>query len=169
MNKLLKTLGAIFIAGALAGFTAAGDDGTAAAGSQVTGPAIPGLHLDGFARETLPGMAMSAAYLSVRNSGGEAMRLTGVELPGLEDATADLHTTVNEDGVSRMRALPELAIPAGAAIVMAPGGVHLMLHGVRLRAGEQLPLRVHFADGRVVELSIPVRQLKAAAGHHHHG
>jgi copper(I)-binding protein len=61
-------------------------------------------------------------------------------------------------------------VPAGGAVEMAPGGVHLMLHGLQLRAGEQLPLRLYFANGEVLEVSVPVRRPDAQAGHkHHHG
>ncbi|SHF68947.1 hypothetical protein SAMN04487965_2457 [Microbulbifer donghaiensis] len=169
MSRFLKLFCGVFVSGLLPGLVVA-DGGSLSPAEEVKPAAvIRGLEFAGYARETLPGAAMSAAYLSLRNASGKELRLQSVELPGLEDADADLHTTVSEGGVSRMRALPELAIPAGATVEMAPGGVHLMLRGVRLRAGEQLPLRLHFAGGEILELHVPVRQLKAAAEHHHHG
>ncbi|MGL6160509.1 copper chaperone PCu(A)C [Microbulbifer sp.] len=129
------------------------------------------LQVEGYARETPPGVEMSAAYLTLHNRGTAARRLLAVELPGRAQASADLHTTVEENGVSRMRPLELLEVPAGGSLRMAPGGVHLMLHGVRLRAGEQLPLRLRFADGQAIEISVPVRKLRATADphRHHHG
>lgn len=129
------------------------------------------LQVEGYARETPPGVKMSAAYLTLHNHGTSVRRLLAVELPGQGQASADLHTTVEEDGISRMRPLELLEVPAGGHLRMAPGGVHLMLHGVRLRAGDQLPLRLRFADGQVIEISVPVRKLRATADphRHHHG
>ncbi|AMX01546.1 copper chaperone PCu(A)C [Microbulbifer thermotolerans] len=126
------------------------------------------VRVQGYARETLPGAAMTAAYLSFHNEGTGDMQLQSVELPDIDGAMVELHTTVDDDGVSRMRPLASLVIPAGGEVRMAPGGTHLMLHGVKLRAGEQLQLRLHFASGAVLEVEVPVRALPVAAQHHHH-
>ncbi|WP_250461427.1 copper chaperone PCu(A)C [Microbulbifer litoralis] len=128
------------------------------------------LQIDGYARETLPGAAMSAAYLTLQNGAQERRQLVRVELPGRSGASADLHTTEERDGVSRMRPLDMLSVPAGGEVQMAPGGVHLMLRGVELRAGDSLPLRLHFASGDAIDIRVPVRSLRAApGGAHHHG
>lgn len=127
------------------------------------------LVVEGFARETLPGSSMSAAYLSLQNLGASARELQRVELPQSEGRAA-LHTTESDGAMSRMRPLAQLQVPANGAVEMAPGSVHLMLHGLQLRAGEQLPLRLHFANGEVLEINVPVRRLDAQAEHkHHHG
>lgn len=130
----------------------------------------PALHVDGYARETPPGAAMGAVYLRLHNGAEVVRRLLRVELPGHTDASADLHTTEQRDGVSRMRPLEMLAVPAGGEVQMAPGGVHLMLHGLELRAGDTLPLRLHFASGDTVDIEVPVRSLRAEPEHRHrHG
>lgn len=140
-----------------------------AAGAAAAGEQKATLEIGGYARETPPGVAMSAAYLTLHNRGTAARRLRAVELPGRAQASAELHTTVEESGVSRMRPLEQLEVPAGGSLRMAPGGVHLMLHGVQLRAGDRLPLRLRFADGQVIEISVLVRKLRATADPHHHG
>ncbi|MCW8128429.1 copper chaperone PCu(A)C [Microbulbifer halophilus] len=128
------------------------------------------LRIDGYARETLPGAAMAAAYLSLHNDADEERRLLRVEIPGRVDASADLHTSEERDGVSRMRPLAGLAVPAGGEVQMAPGGVHLMLSGLKLRAGDTLPLRLHFAGGDAVDVEVPVRSLRTDTERdHHHG
>lgn len=109
---------------------------------------------------------MSAAYLTLSNAGEQMLRLQRVELPGLPQASAEIHETVLEEGVTRMRALPAVEIPARGSLQMAPGGLHLMLHSVRLRAGEALQLRLHFAGGQTLDIELPVQ---AAGGQHHHG
>ncbi|WP_346838745.1 copper chaperone PCu(A)C [Microbulbifer sp. SAOS-129_SWC] len=129
--------------------------------------ATTALDVSGYARETPPGATMSAAYLSLRNSGKAPRRLVAVTLPDRDGAAAALHTTVVDDGINRMRPLAQLAIPAGATVAMAPGGVHLMLRGVRLQAGEQLSLRLHFANGSERNIRVPVRGPQG--GGHKHG
>ncbi|WP_444929529.1 copper chaperone PCu(A)C [Microbulbifer sp. SSSA002] len=129
-----------------------------------------GIKAEGYVRETPPGAPMSAAFVSLHNTGEGSRVLTGVALPGIEQASADLHTTVAERGVNRMRPLAQLTIAAGASVEMAPGGVHLMIKGLRLQAGEQLPLRLLFADGSRVDILVPVIRVSDESEHrHHHG
>jgi len=129
----------------------------------------PHIEVDGYARATPPGAPMSAAYLSLHNTGARDLLLEAVELPGSQGGGADLHTTERSEGVSRMRPLKQVAIAAGQQLQMAPGGIHLMIHGLRLRAGELLPLRLVFNDGSSLEVQVPVvGQGTAEKDHHHH-
>ncbi|WHI50829.1 copper chaperone PCu(A)C [Microbulbifer sp. MLAF003] len=82
--------------------------------------ALP-LQVEGYARETPPGAPMSAAYLSLHNTGEHLLLLKAVELRGKQDIGVDLHTTESSDGISRMRPLEQLAIAAGQKLQMAPG------------------------------------------------
>ncbi|QFT53378.1 copper chaperone PCu(A)C [Microbulbifer sp. THAF38] len=135
--------------------------------SALTNPLL----VEGYARETPPGAPMSAAYLSLHNTGEHLLQLTAVELSGDTKGSANLHTTERAQGVSRMRPLEKLAIAAGEKLQMVPGGVHLMIHGVRLRAGESLPLRLLFADGSSLEVLVPImgREALEKDHHRHHG
>ncbi|AOS96780.1 hypothetical protein AUP74_01321 [Microbulbifer aggregans] len=126
------------------------------------------LEIGGFVRETLPGLSTSAAYLELKNHAREGRSLTGVEIAQSAQALASLHTTVERDGISRMRPVEALAIPAGQSVKMAPGGLHVMLEGVKLRAGDNLSLRLLFANGEIREVVLPVRGLQADSEHHHH-
>ncbi|WP_445363110.1 copper chaperone PCu(A)C [Microbulbifer sp. ANSA003] len=127
-----------------------------------------GITAEGYARETPPGPSMSAAFVSLHNTSDSSQVLTGVELPGVEQASADLHTTISENGINRMRPLDQLTIAAGASVDMAPGGVHLMIKGLRLQAGEELPLRLLFADGSSVDILVPIVRMSDEGEHHHH-
>ncbi|GAB2892856.1 copper chaperone PCu(A)C [Microbulbifer echini] len=128
------------------------------------------LSVTGYARETPPGAPMSAAYLSLHNTGEQLLQLTAVELPGIDGGSVNLHTTGLEDGISRMRPLDKLVIAPGEQLQMTPGGVHLMIHGVRLHAGVSLPLRLLFSDGTSLQVQVPVMGLKAVEKdrHRHH-
>ena len=51
--------------------------------------------------------------------------IVGASSPAFGEVS--LHETRIVDGVSRMRALPELRIAPGDSAVLKPGGMHLML------------------------------------------
>ena len=73
----------------------------------------------------MPGMKMSAAYLSLANNSDEVIRITRVASAQYE--SVQLHETTIEDGVARMRAIPVLEIAAGETVTLQRGGKHLML------------------------------------------
>ena len=134
------------------------------------------LEANGYALEMPPGAPMGAAYVALRDLSGSARILARVELPTHPEGKVEMHTTQQVDGVSRMRALKKITLPGNGAIEMRPGATHLMVHGVKLKAGESLPLRLVFADGSAREMQLPVygreRQKETTDhdhGHHHHG
>ncbi|WP_237068605.1 copper chaperone PCu(A)C [Microbulbifer guangxiensis] len=126
------------------------------------------LEVRGFVRETLPGLNTSAAYLELDNGADRDLRLVGVQLSNRPGGVASLHTTEERDGISRMRPLKVLPIPAGQTLKMAPGGLHVMLEGVRLRAGDSLSLELQFANGETRAVTLPVRGMQVGNEHHHH-
>ena len=138
-------------------------------GLQARADARSQLEISGYAREMPPGAVMGAAYLTLINSSPRERRLLKVELPANEQASAALHTSEEVNGVSRMRPLTEITLAQHGRLEMRPGATHLMLHGVRLQDGDQLALRLVFADGETVELQIPVYSAVIAEHQHHHG
>ena len=82
---------------------------------------------DAWVRAVPPERAMTAAYLSIDNPTDTAIVVTGARTSGF--ARTEMHTTIEEDGVSRMRALATVEVAAGTTTTMAPGGMHLMLMG----------------------------------------
>lgn len=74
----------------------------------------------------LPG-GMGAAYLRVR--AGAADRLLSVRSPLAE--AAELHESIDDGGMMRMEPRPDgFEIAAGAELLLAPGGKHVMFHGL---------------------------------------
>ena len=68
---------------------------------------------------------MKAGYMTLTNNTDEAMDITHVSSP--QFGRAEIHETVLEDDVSRMRPVGVLTIPAGDSVRLEPGGKHLML------------------------------------------
>jgi copper(I)-binding protein len=119
-------------------------------------PAIakaPGLHVQGWARA---GASSSAAYVSVHNGGRSADRLLGASSTAAR--TVSIHDSQASGGVMRMRPVSALALPRGGQIAMKPGGVHVMLMGLKapLRPGTKLPLTLRFERAGNVAVSLPV-------------
>jgi periplasmic copper chaperone A len=127
----------------------------------------PALHVSGWARATVPAQSGSAAYLSIHNAGPDADRLLSISTPAA--ASASIHSTSLAGGVMRMRTAGPQVIPPGGTLQMKPGGVHVMLMGLKapLKAGQRLPLTLRFQRAGLVEGSIPIQVQGSNAGHHH--
>ena len=72
-----------------------------------------------------PGAAMSAGYLEISNRSDTALTITRVDSP--QFGKVEMHQTIVEDGIARMRPLDKLDIAPGEAAVLERGGKHLML------------------------------------------
>ncbi len=110
-------------------------------------------------RATAPGMTATGGYVTIHNHSDEADRLVGVAADFA--AKAEIHTMMHENGVMKMRALPDgIEIPAGGMVELAPGGLHLMLMGLTrtLQAGQMLEVELTFASGTRMRLPAHVRR-----------
>ena len=97
----------------------------------------------------MPGMKMSAAYLSLANNSDEAIRITRVA--SAEYESVQMHETRMEDGVARMRAIPVLEIAAGETVTLQRGGKHLML---MRPTGSSDTVSLQFLDGDDLLLTV---------------
>lgn len=111
---------------------------------------------DAWARATPPGSDVAAVYLTLVG-GKTADRLQGASTP--RAAMTHLHSMDDTGGMARMRAVDDLAVPAGKTVTLAPQGLHLMLMGLAapLIAGERFPLTLHFAKGGDRTLDVQVQ------------
>lgn len=114
----------------------------------------------------------TAAYFTVDNSKGSADELLGLDCPQV--AAVELHESRTAAGQVRMVPVPTLAVAAGQRIVLQPGGLHAMLIDLKrpLKAGETVPLRLHFRRAGIIPVQAVVRDDAAESasphGHHHH-
>lgn len=110
-----------------------------------------------WARATSPQQKNGAAYMDVRNSGGEPDRLLAVRTG--EAGSAELHaTTVTGDGVAQMRAVEAVDIPPGGEAALAPVGLHVMLVGLKgpLYEGVTFPMTLVFERAGEVGVEVEV-------------
>ena len=111
---------------------------------------------DAWAREAPPTAMASGAFLTIRNTGESDDRLIAAS-SDISDMT-ELHTTINDDGVMKMRHVEAIEVPAGGTASLAPGGDHVMLMGLTesLVEGTWIALRLEFEQAGEVEISVPV-------------
>lgn len=116
-----------------------------------------------------PAGSSAAAYMRIYNLGDDD-RIDAVE-SGVAGRTALHVSEVDAEGVSRMRSLPSgLSLPAGGAVDLAPGGLHIMLLGIDSppEPGTNVDLALHLASGDTVHLQVPVLAPGSAPESHHH-
>jgi copper(I)-binding protein len=97
----------------------------------------------------LPGKAMSAGYLSLSNNTDNPITITSVASPEFE--SVELHESLLEDGIAKMRQIPELTIPARSTVALERGGKHLMM--MRPTSNTQ-QVTLNFLSGDTILLGI---------------
>lgn len=94
------------------------------------------------------GMPMQAGFGRIENLCPNPATIVSASSPAY--GSVELHETRIVDGISRMRAVPELRIAPDDAAVLKPGGLHLMLmrpHAA-LTAGSKVAVQFELSDGR---------------------
>lgn len=106
--------------------------------------------------------APSAGYFVVH--GGEAP----VDLRGVLSDRAlriEMHESVDEGGMMKMKPVDAVAIPARTEVAFAPGGKHIMLFGINPEAVAQgtIPLTFLFSNGDRIIVDTVVQKPAGAA------
>lgn len=73
----------------------------------------------------MPGRDMRAGYLVLTNNTDAAIIINGVTSPHF--GVVELHESTIDNGISRMRQIEELVVPAHGSVTLERGGKHLML------------------------------------------
>lgn len=103
--------------------------------------------IDAYQPSRPPSMKMTAGYLTVENSGDESIRIIG--LTSSNHAMAEIHRSMQMDGVFSMEPVPYLEVLPGEQLILEPGGLHLMLHAPveQLSIGESMTIVFELEDG----------------------
>jgi periplasmic copper chaperone A len=121
----------------------------------------PGVEVQkAWARATPGGARTGAVYMTLTAKGGSD-RLVGVASPVAGEA--QLHEMSMEGGVMRMRPLPAIELKAGVATVLKPGGMHVMLIGLKhpLARGDSFPLTLRFEKAGEQTVEVHVEKIGA--------
>ncbi|MGH8081184.1 MAG: copper chaperone PCu(A)C [Lysobacter sp.] len=92
-------------------------------------------------------MPMMAGFGRIENRCAGPVVIVGAKSAAFGDVS--LHETRIVDGISKMRALPELRIAPDGAAVLKPGGMHLMLMQPHapLKEGSRVAVEFQLKDG----------------------
>lgn len=120
------------------------------------------VRVDGaYVRAVPPGLPNSAAFMTLRNGGVQTHTLVGAQSPVAE--TLELHTHHMEGGMMKMRRVDRIEVPAGGSVALEPGGLHLMLIGLKgnLKPDQVIELTLKFQDQTTQKLQVPVLGIEA--------
>lgn len=112
-----------------------------------------------------PGGGTTALFAEI-TGGTDADSLVAAAFAGAE--RAEVHeSTADGDGMRGMRAVPAAPVPAGGALSLRPGGVHVMLIGLDrdLMAGDSVDVDLTFARAGTRTVRAGVRGLDGMPGH----
>ena len=128
----------------------------------LAGPAIAEVTVkDAWVRGTVPAQTATGAFLTITST--EDAKVVGASSPIAK--TAEIHMSMMQNGVNHMHPVDGLALPAGKAVDLKPGGYHLMLMGLSkpVSAGDKVPIVLVVEDRKGkrsnVEVQAQVRPL----------
>ena len=116
-------------------------------------------------RTTVPGQKASGAFMTLTAKAD--LQLVGVSSPVA--GVSEVHEMKMTGDIMQMRAVPSLALPAGKAVSLRPGGYHIMLLDLKtaLPKDTTVPLTLLFKDAKggqsKIELMVPVSVAPPAA------
>jgi copper(I)-binding protein len=111
-----------------------------------------------FARATAPGQGAAGVFMTVKNPRDQPVEITGAS--SSRAGRVELHRTeTGADGVKRMVHQPSITIPAKGQVVLAPGGLHVMLLDLTapLTEGSTIDVDVTLGDGTKVTTPVIVK------------
>ncbi len=113
-----------------------------------------------WSRATPPGAKVGAGFMRLRNVGA-ADRVVGASSPVA--GRVEMHVTMREGDVVKMREVKSFEVPAGGSFELKPGGAHLMLVDLKrpLKKGEKLPLTLKLEKGGELKLELSVEEMGA--------
>ena len=129
-----------------------------------------------WARASIGAARSGAVYVTLVNNGDQPDRLIGASTPAA--ARAAIHTHLVQDSIVRMRPVGAIDIAPGEPTVFEPGGLHIMLTGLKrpLEEGTLFSLVLEFEDAGQVEILVIVQEAAAmepeeapTSGGHKHG
>jgi hypothetical protein len=101
-------------------------------------------------------------YLTLTDTGTQDT-LISITTPAA--VQADLHETINDHGVMKMRPVASLTVEPGKPLLLAPGSFHIMLMDLKhaLKEGDTFPITLNFAKAGAVTATVTVEKAGASA------
>ena len=112
-----------------------------------------------YTRATVPGQQVAGGFMQIENKGTSVDQSLSASSPVAGEV--QLHEMAMEGNVMKMRQVKDIAVPAGGAVELKPGGLHLMFMNIKapLTAGETVPVKLKFAKAGELEVKMPVNAM----------
>lgn len=112
-----------------------------------------------------PGVPNTAAYFSIQNDSDTQQILIGASAEFANKAEIHNHILVND--MMSMQQQSEVVIPPGESVQFSPGGLHIMLFGLKqpLHEGQSVTITLLTKDGKSINITANVTQPSV---HQHH-
>ena len=130
---------------------------------------------EGWVRAVPPVSKHTAAYFTLHNASKAERTLKQVS--SSMAAVAEIHEVYQDKGMSGMRPIDGLPVPAEGSVVLKPAGYHVMLINIKspIKEGNSVDLTLKFTDGTTYTSQLPVRFSQSGGdvnhqdhSHHHH-
>jgi copper(I)-binding protein len=119
-----------------------------------------------------PASDTAVVYATLHNSGSTPDRLIGASSSAATHVGLHQSYEMKMNGGSMsgmamsgpmvgMKSVASIPVPAGGTTTLKPGGYHLMVdlkHAVK--AGDAIPLRLHFANAGWIDTTVPVKPIQ---------
>jgi copper(I)-binding protein len=110
---------------------------------------------DAWVRGTVPAQKSTGAFLTLISSEDAKVVEAASPIAGM----TEIHISEQKGGVMQMHALDSLALPAGKAVELKPGGSHIMLMELKkpVAANETVPLTLTIEDAKGKRTKLEVK------------
>lgn len=118
---------------------------------------------DFWVREVPPVSSVTAAFGTLRSQEKDEL----ISATSSIARVVEIHTSASIDGISHMRKLNSITLPADTTLELLPGGAHIMFIGLKkpLQKGDIVDITLTFSSGYSLLVHAPVR---ASLGAHDH-
>lgn len=120
---------------------------------------------DAWVRGTVAQQKATGLFATITSAAGGTLVSASSPAAGV----VEIHEMAMDGNVMKMRALPDgLALPAGQAVALKPGGLHIMMMDLKqpLKAGDLVDVTLVVQDAKgqreTLQLKVPVKALGAA-------
>ena len=102
--------------------------------------------------------------MTIRNTSTADDRLVAAATPLAGEAR--LHIAINYNGVTKMRPLSAVDVKTKGQVALRPGGIHLMLAGLKrpLKEGQSFPLTLTFEKVGKLDVTVAVEKAGSMGG-----
>lgn len=118
-----------------------------------------------WSRATAPSAPVGLTYMTIVNKGASDKL---IKAEASVSKVVELHTHIMDGQIMRMRQVPEIDLAGGTETSLQPGGLHVMLIGLKapLKEGTTFPMTLTFEKAGTVTVDVMVQSIGSIAPGH---